>query len=176
MSSSVAEELECHRHAAERLEGLWVLGPQVGEHPPAVDQRALAAGGLVHEEVQQLDARRPVVARQVGVRLQLERGVRDVVPLGVVPDVVDAFERRLAHVADRLGEARDLAVVGRGVRDDRSAVLAYCLEVPSCTAGLPTTSACSNRGSDGSSEVHSVSLVEGVGTIGVVVLVEPRRL
>ena len=66
-----AEELEGDRHPAQCLECLRVLAPQVGHDRPPVGDRALAAGGLVHQEVEKLDAGRPVVARQVGVGLEL---------------------------------------------------------------------------------------------------------
>ena len=69
----------------------------------AVGERRLTAGGLVGQEVQQLDGGRPRVGGEVGVRLQLGRRVGDAVAGGVGAHVVDAFEGDLADVTDPAG-------------------------------------------------------------------------
>ncbi len=93
----------------EQLEQVGALRPQVGGDLEAVDEGRLAALGVGEQEMLQLDGRRRIAVRLVGVGHEREVRVGDGVGVGHRSDVEHGAPPGRAHLAELPGDIGDRA-------------------------------------------------------------------
>ena len=120
----VVAEVEVQRDGGEQLEQVGAFRSQVGRDLEAVDERGLAALGVGAQEVLQLDRRRRIAVRLVGVGDERQVRVGDGVGVGHGADVEHRAPSGRAHLAELLGDEGDRARNGEHVVQDRDAAIA----------------------------------------------------